>query len=350
MKKISIVGPVPDHDGISTVLSHVLNDKKFKKEFKIEMFLYRRPTNRDFLDNFQKKFKINFSKKTNSIGWTLDFINYLIKFSGNAVIILSPLQVATAHFVKKIFRKKYKIISWMHKSSTDPGLGKKFKFLKYADYNLAISNGIKNELNNIGISDDKIGVIYNPVSKKKRTIYPNNKHCEFVYVGRIVLDGQKNLRGLLNCLSSIDGNWIFNIYGSGDDLSELKEIVNSNDILNQHVRVNGWIDKPFEKIKTANALLLNSNFEGFPMTLAEAISYGIPCISTDCPTGPSDIIKDGVNGYLYEIGNYTELTDILVKFVSRKVDFNTESIKKSIDFIYEDRYDQILLDKLKSNI
>ncbi len=60
--------------------------------------------------------------------------------------------------------------------------------------------------------------------------------------------------------------------------------------------------KSYSKNKNVTALLLTSAFEGFPMTLLEAMSYGIPCISSDCMSGPRDMIKPGLNGELYTRG------------------------------------------------
>ena len=54
----------------------------------------------------------------------------------------------------------------------------------------------------------------------------------------------------------------------------------------------GWVDKPWEKINSASCTLLLSKFEGFPMVILESLSYGIPVISSDCPTGPEDLIID----------------------------------------------------------
>ena len=50
--------------------------------------------------------------------------------------------------------------------------------------------------------------------------------------------------------------------------------------------------------------LLTSDYEGMPNSLMEAMGAGLPCIATDCPTGPSELIEDGKSGFLVPVGDY----------------------------------------------
>ncbi len=65
----------------------------------------------------------------------------------------------------------------------------------------------------------------------------------------------------------------------------------------------------------ANAAIyaMSSEFEGFPMTLLEAMASGLPCVSFTCPNGPSEIIKDGEDGFLVCPGDISALTARLIK-------------------------------------
>ena len=60
---------------------------------------------------------------------------------------------------------------------------------------------------------------------------------------------------------------------------------------------------------------MTSEMEGLPMVLLEAKSYGLPLVSFDIMTGPSDIIRDGVNGYLVSYGDVEELTEKIAKLI-----------------------------------
>jgi glycosyltransferase involved in cell wall biosynthesis len=70
--------------------------------------------------------------------------------------------------------------------------------------------------------------------------------------------------------------------------------------------------------KKAACYVMSSRYEGFPMVLLEAQSYGLPVISFDCKTGPRELIDDERNGYLVEDGDVEKLAEAMVKFTKDK--------------------------------
>ena len=93
----------------------------------------------------------------------------------------------------------------------------------------------------------------------------------------------------------------------------------------------------FDKISTASVFVMSSDYEGMPNALIEAMALGLVCISTDCPIGgPRDLITNGKNGFLVEVGNELEITNMIDFALSNldkmdQIRKQATSIKKSLN-------------------
>lgn len=104
--------------------------------------------------------------------------------------------------------------------------------------------------------------------------------------------------------------WKLKIVGSGElkekNISLAKELGVIDSIIFQ--------DSTPEIVKeyqSASCFILSSRFEGLVMVMIEAKMMGLPCISFDCPTGPSEIIRDGIDGWLVDNGNISALAETI---------------------------------------
>ncbi|MCL2328360.1 MAG: glycosyltransferase [Bacteroidetes bacterium] len=348
--KISILaGRLLGRGGTETVLLHIFNDKNLKKIFTYKLFVTERSEEKGLLpflaETGLKKAKITLNQSSGCIRNFKRFI-YLVFTNSDFIIGLTPKEIKKAAQVRKILKKKYKIVSWIHFSiKYMPGHSyeRMKKELPLADYHLSISDGLTKELNEIGLKDN-VFTIYNPVRRQEQTILqPNENKTKLVYVGRLE-NQQKNILELFDILDLIADDFNLDIYGSGPDEEMLQKEVAKNKKLNEKIVWKGWKSNPWNEIKQADALVLTSNYEGFPMTLNEAISRGLPAISYDLPVGPSSLIQDGVNGYLVEFGNKREFAEKIMTLSNRKLFNDRQSVKNSLEFLYDNQYSKRVID------
>lgn len=206
-----------------------------------------------------------------------------------------------------------KIVSWLHSNPKHMG---NTELLKYSDVHMSISKSISKEIFNITGSTD-VYLVGNPVDDKNITMINRNLEIlELVYVGRLE-NSFKRIDILLKSLSLLKINWKLTIIGSGEHEDELMELSKKLNIYD-NIEWLGWKENPWDFIKSATALVLPSDSEAFGLVLVEALQRGLPVIVSDCE-GPKDIVENFKNGFVFEKGNYEQLSSILNKVYKREL-------------------------------
>lgn len=280
--------------------------------------------------------KLVFHDFNNPVSILYDTFNYVRKERPDVVITMNNLQIVPL-LAAKSFVKGMKIISWNHFSIKHT---KANFLLRKCDLFLAISSGIVSELEELGIDPSKIHLVYNPIDKAKELV-PSSQGEEkmLIYVGRVQYEDQKNLAELFKILSHVNYDYQLEIYGDGptQEKEKLNKLADSLGI-STNITWNGWNNDVWGSIKCADLALLTSSYEGFALALAEAASHGIPVISSDCPSGPRDIINS-VNGRLYEPGNINQAAELVNSFCAGNLKLGTpQEIANSVSKFYEENY------------
>jgi len=169
--------------------------------------------------------------------------------------------------------------------------------VKYAKMVVALTNGDALEWRKV---TKNVCVIPNIVHLNDTGRYSNCKNKIAIFVGRF--SRQKDIGSLLRIWFIVHQrfpDWELHIYGGFGE--EQESIINAIDKMNSNIKVYHPTSAIFEKYCESSILLLTSLFEPFGLVLPEAMSCGIPVVAFDCPYGPHDIIRDGVDGFV--VGN-----------------------------------------------
>ena len=219
-----------------------------------------------------------------------------------------------------------KFISCDHTNSivdTDMAIKRVQRYMaaKFADKIITLTDADRNNyISKYNINPQKVEFIYNWINSINSVEKYNVNSRKLVTVGRF--DKQKGYDYLskvtVNVLSKYP-DWQWDIYGSGDDKikEELVEQFNIGEVLSQ-VNFMGNV-KGIDNIYPNHGIyVMTSRYEGLPLVLLEAKQYGLPIVSFNCPTGPSEIVIDGENGYLINDFDIEEMSNKICKLIEDK--------------------------------
>ena len=180
---------------------------------------------------------------------------------------------------------------------------------------------------------DKIVYIPNPLNIPKNL--PQSEEIILKQPCIVSMGSLRDIKGfdlLIKAFSIVvkkHPHWNLIILGEGSERENLTKLVEEFGI-EKNIDMPGRITEPYGILKNADIYVLSSRSEAFPVALCEAMGLGLPCISFDCPTGPSLIIDDQVNGLLVEYLNVEALANAMIILIEDSVlreKFSSEAIK-----------------------
>ncbi len=346
-KKLIIFMPSIEMGGVEKNLFIISNylSSKFK-----ETTLVTSSTN---TQNLEKRIKVtrfnlfNNLFKSRSLKIFISCILLIKEITKNQfsdVTILSFQANIYSILIAKIFKKK--IIVRLNSSPTGwlKNSFKKYIFKKiYSLSNLIIVNSqeFKNEIKKR--FNLKSTCIYNPLDKKKITSkakknlkinpYKTKNSLKLICIGRLV--DQKDHLTLLKSINDIKNKIEVELIliGQGKNKNFLNQYIKINR-LEKIVKILGYKKNPYPFIKHSDILVLTSKYEGLPNVLLEAIVLKKFVISSNCPTGPKEILDNGAGGMLFKTGNYKDLSKKIIlykkhsKIIKRKIKHAYSSLKR----------------------
>ena len=198
----------------------------------------------------------------------------------------------------------------------------------FANARVAVSNGVADDLSELGgLKRKSITVISNPVEINKDLCtedegyrkWKSHSGKKIIAVG--ALKKEKDYPSLLKAFSLLlkKEDAYLTILGQGDLLTDLKALAVKLDIT-ERVSFAGFSRKPSAWMASSDLLVLSSNCEGFGNVLIEAMSVGTPVVSTDCQSGPKEILENGKYGILVPVGDVSALSKAMYKSINDKHD------------------------------
>jgi glycosyltransferase involved in cell wall biosynthesis len=184
-------------------------------------------------------------------------------------------------------------------------------FYPWADGIVAVSKGVADDLARVTkIPRERIRVIYNPIvtaemfrkstSLLEHPWFRDGEPPVILAVGR--LTAQKAFNVLIQAFAQVRKNHRAKllILGEGVDRSSLETRIREFG-LEQDVSMPGFVPNPYPYMARSSVFVLSSRWEGLPTVMVEAMALGTPIVSTDCPSGPREILMDGKYGTLVPV-------------------------------------------------
>ena len=264
---------------------------------------------------------------------------YLFRQRPHSLLAFSDHSNIVAIWAGRITGRRTKIVIGVHQTwpmaADNPRDNWKMRLLpwfarrayKHADAIVAVSNGAADSLTRtLGIERGRISVIYNPVITPeflKRSSEPL-AHPWFnagevpVVVGIGSLNPRKDFPTLLRAFAKVRSfmRCRLMIMGEGARREELEHLADELGI-RQDVLLPGFIANPFPNLKRAGVFVLSSSREGLGNVLIEALALGVPCVATNCESGPSEILAGGRYGLLTPVGDVDSMAAAIAAALKR---------------------------------
>lgn len=191
-----------------------------------------------------------------------------------------------------------------------------------ADRIVAVSDGVAEDLaHTLQLPRSRITTIYNPVFRPDIVSLARAplEHPWFapgappVILGIGKLKPQKNFGGLIRAFARVRATRPARllILGQGPEREALLSLAGQLKVADA-IALPGFVANPFAYLGRAAVFTLSSAWEGLPTVLIEALACGCPVVSTDCPSGPAEILKRGVDGSLVPVGDDVALAHAIL--------------------------------------
>ncbi len=353
VKRLAFFVDSLDGGGAERVMLNLANEY-VKHGYKVDLVLARKQG--DYLRDVDSGIRIIDLEATRFWTYFLPLIKYFRSEKPDVMLSATTILNLLAIMTKGLSRAKTHLVVSEHidiLSFANTGalqrssVVKRFIGFLYpkADQIVAVSNGAAQSLSEFsGVPITKIKAIYNGVIDQHKIdlAKEKNDHPWFgpsqadepviVAVGR--LQAQKDYPMLLKSFALVceQRKAKLIILGEGELREELQNLAHELNI-SEHLSLHGFESNPFKFFANADVFALSSQYEGLPTVLIEALACGCPVVSTNCPSGPEEILEQGKFGALVKVGDERGFADALLAVLKLREESPQAIEKRQFDLM-----------------
>lgn len=323
--KVLFVLPSLQGGGAEKVVLNVI-DRLDKNKYEPTLFLFVKDG--AYLEKIPKGITLKYAleKEHRFTKHPFKVMKELVKESKRMDLIVSSLELTTTYIsiIAGLIARR-PTLGWIHIDLKEFGAAKKLphQILLKSLYPLlngaiTVSEGVKKSVLTVVPSlKERIEVVYNPLPVKEikrlgnQSISYESNNPMILAAGRLTY--QKSFDFLIRCHAKLIRQGIMHdlvILGEGEEKGALQSLIKKLDV-EDTVFLMGFQENPYSWMEKADIFVLSSRFEGFGMVIAEAMALGVPVVSTDCPSGPVELLNNGEYGVLVESQNEEEMCNAI---------------------------------------
>jgi len=332
-REVTIVTFLDQNDFSNVLDTRIKIDYLSVKNFKTSFFVLCNYLHKNRFDNFIANI------------WPLTIFSLPIRFFSRKTNL-----VFIEHCIlSEQYKSKHLIFKFLLKLSIS-------MFYRFAHHVVCVSQGVKDDLISFGVPKNKSLVIFNPLmpafsnacdlKNKKIRNWIQGSSINLVAVGQLIQ--AKNFLNLIKSINILVHREKYDlrllVLGDGEERVALEDAINEYS-LGQHVYLPGWVEDPIPFIESSDLLVLSSDYEGFGLVIIEALSVGVNVVSTNCKTGPSEILKGGEFGFLCAVNDEKSLSSSIKEALKKPLPKN-KLLERASDFSprkITEEYEKILI-------
>lgn len=250
--------------------------------------------------------------------------------------------VLDAYSVPAVRGMGVKLVAWEHFNFYET-MGTKIRmpirrhFTRKADAVVTLTQEDKEYYTQAFKGKTRIEQIYNPIAIPEKPPEYNIYSKTIISIGRLAR--QKGFDFLIETAELVFAkhpDWEWLILGEGDQRQHLEAMLTKKRLDN--VRLVGKVGNVEDYLSDAAIFVMTSRYEGFPLALVEAKAIGLPAVSFHCRTGPSELIEDGVNGFLIDCFDVEQMAERICELIEdrqKRLAFSARALDDTDKMDYE---------------